>query len=290
MWLKRTFSRDSGLEAARQALDDGRLDEARAGFELIVQREPGNVVAWWNLGLANKFRRDWAESQRCNRRAAELDPRMMEAYWNMGVAATAQRDWEAARWAWNGLGFDVGVEGPPAADYGPAPVRLDPAGDGEVVWGKRIDPCRVRLFSVPLPESGHRWGDVLLHDVVPAGERMLNGRAVSVFDELIRMDPSEFETFESTVTASTEPDVDALLSAANEEGLGIEDWTTIRIICRTCSYGPAHDHEGDTVIERPWQAERRVGMAGPVDRIREVIDRWSQAGVGRSATAPAVVA
>ena len=44
------------------------------------------TAAWFNLGLAHKFRRDWERSMAANRRAAELDPKNEAAFWNCGVA------------------------------------------------------------------------------------------------------------------------------------------------------------------------------------------------------------
>jgi hypothetical protein len=97
----------------------------------------------------------------CNERAAALggaegDP----AWWNLGIAATALRRWDAARDAWRRFGIQVpDGTGELQMDLGPAPVRLDPDGRAEVVWGRRVDPARIVVINVPTPESGHRWGD-----------------------------------------------------------------------------------------------------------------------------------
>ena len=163
------------------ALDDRRLDEAVEGLQEATRNYPDRWQVWFDLGLAHKLRRDWVESVAASRRAAELG-QAKESYFNLGVAATAIRDWDTARYAWRGLGIDVGTGPEPRGDFGLCPVRLNPDTDGEVVWGRRIDPCRIRIESVPLPESGHRWHDVVLHDVVPAGRRTLDGHSLPVFE------------------------------------------------------------------------------------------------------------
>lgn len=278
------------FEAAREALGDGRLEEARAGFERAIELGWETTNAWFDLGLVHKFRRAWAESVRCNRRALELDASNEEAAWNLGVAATALRDWDVARSAWQRLGLDVGADGPPAADYGIGPVRLNatPDGEGEVVWGHRIDPCRMRLASVPLPESGHRWGDVVLHDVVPRGERRVGDRAFPVFDEIARMDPSPHVTHRAWVTATTESDLDALREAAEVAGLGVEDWTaSIRFVCVRCSLSSPHAHDASGAPVE-LVGRRELGMAGDRRTIEEVLERW--AAVGESRTVEAVEA
>ena len=174
-----------------KALEEGRLEDAERQFRETVDAGYETSAVWFDLALAQKLQHHWADSEASNLRAIELDTKNKEAIWNLGVVATALRHWDQARWCWRQLGFEPTNEsGPPDADYGIRPVRLNPDGDGEVVWGWRIDVCRVRLHSVPLPESGHRWDDIVLHDVVPRGERTYGGRTYSVFDELERMEPS----------------------------------------------------------------------------------------------------
>jgi hypothetical protein len=193
------------------------------------------------------------------------------------------RDWASARWAWRGLGIAVGDGEVPTADFGLSPVRLNPDAGAEVVWGVRIDPCRMRLESVPLPESGHRWHDVVLHDVVPRGQRLLDGRPVSVFDELLRMDPSDEATHVLVVSAPGEGSRDALAATLAEAGLGVEDWTeSIEMLCATCSLGEAHEHRDDGEVVAVWAQRRRLGVAGATARVEELADAWRRAEPGRA--------
>jgi hypothetical protein len=270
---------DRLFEDGEQALDTGDTRRAIEVFEEVILLDDRNVAAWFNLGLAYKLERDWPNSARCNRRAAEFDRSNQEASWNLGVAATALRDWPTARWAWQNIGLDPGAgDGPPEMSLGPTPIRLEP---GEVVWAERIDPCRGRITNVPLPDSGHRWRDVVLHDVVPAGEREAWGKTWHVFDELVRMDAGEYPTLESEVVAPSEADSSALEDEATARGVAAEDWTaSVRWLCATCSLGSAHEHEaraGSPV----WLPTRRFGFAGPEPAIREMLEAWS-ASAGRS--------
>ena len=86
-------------------------------------------------------------------------------------------------------------------ELGPVPIRLAERGGGEVVWSKRIDPARAVLANVPLPTSGHRCGDVVLHDGAANGYRLLRGKEVPVFDALACLQPSIFSTFIAEVQA-----------------------------------------------------------------------------------------
>jgi tetratricopeptide (TPR) repeat protein len=289
--LRRRFGIDRRQRRAAAALDEGRLDEAGELYQELTRAPDAPAWVWFNYGLVHKLRHAWEPARHGFRRAAEIDPSNFEAKFNLGVVATGLRDWTTARWAWRGLEFDVeGTDGPPDGNFGSAPIRLNATedGGGEVVWGRRIDPCRARLLSVPTPESGHRWGDLVLHDVVPRGERMLNGQAVAVFDELERMDPSSVPTFSADLIWPEPADADALVALLDDRGLGGENWTeSIHPICKECSLAPAHVHEGEDRAE-----VRRAGtwgLAGSRSSIEAVLGAWKAGNPGRDATAPVEV-
>lgn len=269
------------FDDAREALDAGDLRGAVDGYERLVALDDQNTNAWFNLGLAYKLQRDWPNSARCNRRAAELSPENLEASWNLGVAATALRDWPTARWAWRNIGVDPGSgDGPPSLQLGPSPIRLT---TGEVVWGERIDPCRAVLANVPLPESGHRWGDIVLHDVQPRGERQMGGKMWGVFDELIRMEEGKFSTLECEVVIPGEGDCAELNLLFDDHDLGAEDWTSsVRWLCESCGLGSPHEHTGTSGVEPIWLTTRRYGFAGPEAEVRRRLSTWASDGGGRS--------
>ena len=265
------------------ALERGDYDAAAEAFEAALRDDPSWTNTWFNLGLAHKLRRDWYASMVANKRAAELDARNDAAFWNCGVAATAIRDWTTARWAWKGIGIDVGPgDGPPDHDSGPSPIRLNPEDGGEVVWGRRIDPCRIRIDSVPLPESGHGWHDVVLHDVVPHGERTAWGQAWPVFDELLRMDPSGEPTWQAELTLPGEADEAALHERFAEARLGIEDWSAIRMLCRQCSESSPHAHADASDPTPIPLTTRRFGLAGSRDPIERSLYAWAAEAEGRA--------
>jgi len=94
----------------------------------------------------------------------------------LGIASTALEDWKTARQAWNHFGLELDINGiEPDLCMGRAPIRLNPDGNGEVVWGRRIDPARTIIENVPLPESNHRYNDWVLNDGAPIGQRISNG-------------------------------------------------------------------------------------------------------------------
>jgi hypothetical protein len=242
-----------------------------------VKLDPTVREAWFDLGLICKWERRWEEAFDCNQRAAELEgPSPNEpAWWNLGIAATALHRWDVARRAWQtyGVALPEGV-GPIEANFGLAPVRPNPDGDAEVVWGQRVDPARVRLTNIPFPASGHQWADIVLHDGAPNGYRELDGRQVAVFDELERWEPSEVPTVQASVDASDPAAVDALVQAVSQAGYAAEDWTrNVRMLCKRCSEGIVHaEHEAAAL------AAGRVhllGFAGPLEVVSGLVERWT---------------
>jgi tetratricopeptide (TPR) repeat protein len=63
----------------------GRLDEAEAELERAVERNPGNAVAWNELGLTRRMRGEFGEAAQAYERAIAADDRNAAAHRNFGV-------------------------------------------------------------------------------------------------------------------------------------------------------------------------------------------------------------
>jgi hypothetical protein len=269
---------------------------AAQAYRRALALDPGSSLALYNLGLIHKWDGEWEQAFDCYLQAAELiGPREAEpAWWNLGIAATALRRWDVARRAWRTYGLDVpGDEGdgPIETDFGFTPVRLLPPGDGdgdgsaggdggagggrrEVVWGRRIDPSRVRIDSIPFPESGHRWGDIVLHDGSPNGYRELSGRTLPVFDELVRWEPSDVPTVQVSVSATDKADIESLLREITEAGHAAEDWTrNVRTLCTSCSEGIVHTEHTDDALASGTQ--HYLGIAAPLPAATDLVTAWA---------------
>jgi hypothetical protein len=280
------------LDAAYLAFDAGKWDAAatelaravEAATALGVARE--DLATWaFDLALVHKFRRDWPAAVTTGLQAAELAPagEGEPAWWNLGIAATAVHDWATARRAWTAYGVNIPAgHGPIQGDFGPTPVRIDTREGAEVVWCRRIDPARVVVESIPLPGSGRRWGEILLHDGVPHGERVVNGQTFSVFDELAVWAASEVPVHTVELRVATAADVDALRELAEASGLAVESWETVRALCAACSEGrvdsdASHDHA-------PSESESgrcKVGIAATTADADRLIRRWIEADPAR---------
>lgn len=292
-------------------IDDGRYEDAGALLTRAADLEPWLSESWFNLALLHKFRHDWERARMAGLRAVALLEKDVGApdWWNLGIAATALQDWTLAHRAWQAYGLGVPA-GPATAGeplgmkLGGAAVRLSPEGEAEVVWGRRLDPARIEVQNIPLPSSGRRWGEVVLHDGVPRGERTtithgLTGgtpSAYPVFDEIELWAPSSVPTWVVLIEAVTAADRDALEQLAADAGYAAEDWSaSVRLLCRSCSESrmPAeegdglalhdpHDHSvpghpgplGHTAVSGLWSPERECGVAAPASLVRGILEGW----------------
>jgi hypothetical protein len=306
--LRRLFRRDrepgehvptrAAIAANQRGIDAGeagrRDDELRHYLE-ATRLDPGWATPWFNLGIQYKLTGRWPESRDASARALALDPGEKAAAWNLGIAATALGEWAEARRAWRAYGLEVpDGEGPvELRNLGPVAIRVGGEEAPEVVWCDRLDPARGRIVTVPLSDSGRCAGDVVLHDGVPVGHRMLGDREVPVFDELELLVPSRASTWSVDVTVPTEADRDALLAGFERRGVPAEDRTTmLRILCKACSEGnpdlPAERHDAGCGRRgwdagAPWRPEHAVAAAAADERLlREVLAEWAAGGSGRA--------
>ena len=271
-------------ERAYEAFDNGELHEAARLFGELVARRPAEPYLHYMLGLAHKYLRDWPASLRHNLRAQELheefDP---SSAWNAGIAATALGDWAEARRQWTRCGIRIPEgEGPIEGDFGLVSVRLNPWGDGETVFARRIDVVRARLLNVPLPESGHRLFDIVLHDGARNGERRIEDGTVPVFNALARLAPSDYRTYVAFVRGDSPEDI-ADRENATLPGIGyVEDWTgSIVHYCLRCSYGAPHRHD-DADEAGEWQGERNLGIGSQSKAaVTRLLKEWASRGAGR---------
>ena len=271
------LSREASWERSEITDEDGDEEELSPEeripmYRAHLERHPRDAAIWFDLGLAYKQMRNWQECVAANLQALEIsnapeDP----AWWNLGIAATGLRDWELARRAWRGYGIEIADgPGPVECDYGSTPVRLN---DEEVVWGPRLDPARVIIRNIPLPKSGFRWGDIVLHDGAPNGEREVEGVVYSVFDVLERWSPSEIPTLGVRVNCSDE-DARALIDLFESRNFGAEDWSNnVRNLCKACSQGlpSGHDHPFGS-----GAGERSFGLASPMGLAGDLLKTWKQ--------------
>lgn len=283
---------------AYAAYDTGDLAEARIRFEALLATTPEDPAHHYMLGLVCKYLRDWPASLHHNLRALALHAEAGEddgeaPRWNAAIAATALGDWAEARRQWAACGIDIpGDDGPIDTNFGVASLRLEAWAQAETVFARRIDPVRAQIIDVPLPDSGYRYGDIVLHDGASTGQRRFHQSMVPVLNALQRMRTSEYPTFAVFVNCPQRTDLDALIEARVPGIAFVEDWTgSIVHYCLRCSHGAPHRHGNDDGAEghgngqadaERWRPERNLGIAAQSRHsVMRLIERWKAGGRGR---------
>lgn len=262
-------------ERGRKLSDQGNKDGAERFYRFANYADLRWSVPWYNRGLQSKYRGEWQDSLRCNQEAVRLDPTDQDAWWNLGIAATALRNWEEASRAWRVYGIELlqDSSGEVATPPVTACVRLDPGDAGEVVWGERIDPARLVILSIPLPESRHRFRDVVLNDGAQNGTREWNGHKFPVFDELEIWQKSQYSTFRVSLNVPSESAENQLIEICRDRNIGVEDWGTIRSICAECSRGNPGPHDCKAANAAGQKLFALAALSE--DDIRSVLDMWA---------------
>ncbi|MFI7338723.1 tetratricopeptide repeat protein [Streptomyces sp. NPDC050085] len=268
------------LKQAREAWDAEDWLRSAQLYEQVLAHFPDEEpsAAWWyDAALAYKFLRDWAKAHELGREAAARSPRGEQdpAFWNLGVAATIQRDWVTARDAWEGFGITLpGGEGEINGAFGTACVRLHTDGEREVVWIERLCPTRGRVMNVPATK-GRRFGEIVVHDGEPTGERTFNGQTFAVFDELLLFEASPLPTLHVTVNAPEASDVDALVASFFAQDFGAEPASGFHVLCSCCSEGTVDWGEVSTPTHGGSQ---QIWLAAPEQQARQLLDAWAADG------------
>ncbi|NUT20937.1 MAG: tetratricopeptide repeat protein [Hamadaea sp.] len=253
----------------------GRLLEQAVAQE----RDPQQIaILWFDAALAYKFARDWPKAYQLGKTAASLVTRGQQepAFWNLGIAATVLRDWATARDAWTGYGLTLpDGEGEISGRFGMTCVRIQTAEGQEVVWAQRLCPTRARITNVPFHPS-RRYGEIVLHDGAPNGERVFDGHAYPVFDEIMLFEPSPTPTLSVMITSADMADTVALADLFAEHDFGGEVMSSRVVMCKCCS-------EGSVTQERTFEAGRQQMLLGaPEDAARRLLDQWKGAEQGRA--------
>ncbi|MFI8187754.1 tetratricopeptide repeat protein [Streptomyces sp. NPDC085946] len=270
----RTSEAKGLVEQAYTAWDAEEWLRAADLFERVLAHFPDegpSAVWWYDAALAHKFLRNWAKAYELGREAAARAPRGEgdPAFWNLGIAATIRRDWATARDAWAGFGIELpDGEGEITGRFGHACVRLDTGGQREVVWVERLCPARGRVVNVPVT-GGRRYGEIVVHDGEPKGERVVDGVTYPVFDELLLFEASGLPTLEVTVDAAAAADLAALVESFTGHGFGAEPASGVETLCACCGEGTRHQ-------ERNVRAgAQRVALAAPPEEARRLLEQWA---------------
>ncbi|MBC6996467.1 hypothetical protein QWY85_02915 [Neolewinella lacunae] len=183
----------------------------------IIPEWPEGFAA---LGRIYHRRREWKPAFHYWKKTVALDADDREAWWHLGLAAVALGRMRVGSTVWTKFGFER-----VALDH---PLSLELAGDKgyEILWMQPLDAARARLLSIPHPDSGLLYRDLVLYDRrQQCGNNIVNQRRTAVYPYLDRLKRSPFQTFSCLVHTSDEAIINRLELLCFEAGLGFEVWS-----------------------------------------------------------------
>lgn len=264
------------LDQAIEASDQGDKDLAIDIYGKILSEKEDWATVHYNLGLIYKYRNEWDKSYYHNKRAVDLDPEMEAAKWNLGIAATMLMDWKLARQCWNSFGMKYEIIDEDTADnIGEASIRISPNASAETVWAIRICPARAIIKNIPLPDSEHRFKDMVLNDGAPNGYRMSEGKEYPVLDEIQHLSSSDYQTYSIKCKTISNEQYEDLQQRCWKADIAIENWTTqIQMLCKQCSEGKPHEtHDHDL---KNSDGENKIALATTSqEALVSILKAWS---------------
>ena len=132
-------------------------------------------------------------------------------------------------------------------------------------------PTRARVVSVPFdPIRG--YGEIVVHDGEPKGDRIIGERTYRVFDELELFEPSEIPALTVAVTVADPADLQALNDLFDADGFGFEPLASGQVLCQCCSEG------GDVSQRAVLGGTQRCLIAAPPDTAEQLLNEWQAPG------------
>lgn len=204
-------------EAKRYAEKDDVYHAVKL-YKQLVKRLPDWPEPYLALGRIYHERKEWKPSFYYFKKALSFLPDQREAWWSLGIAATALQKRRLARSVWSKFGIDK-------LKNTPEGLRLSYDGTFEILWMKAIDPARAHILSIPHPDSGFRFRDVVLYERKPIGYHIVDRKRIEVYKELGVFKQSPFDTYSCLLHDVNSKQINQLERLCYDAKLGFEVWS-----------------------------------------------------------------
>lgn len=217
-------------EAAKQfyeqalAYDEaGDVYNAIKLYRRVIKLEGGWKPPYLRLLAIYKGRHEWKPAYHFAKRSLAIDPADSGIWWDLGIAATALKKWRIARNVW--AKFDLPAAAPKAANE-IFSLALPYGKYIEMIWVRPICPARAEVISIPRPDAGRYYRDVVLYDRRQLqGHNIAGNRKLPVYEYLGHWKHSHYRTFSCRLYTGEAKDVRVLERLCMEAGFGFENWS-----------------------------------------------------------------
>jgi tetratricopeptide (TPR) repeat protein len=187
-------------------------------YKRVIKLVKDWVAPYLALGRIYKERREWKPAFHYFKKTVALKPQLREAWWSLAIAATALKKDRVARSIW----AKFGMQDMPHTGEG---LQLAYRGTFEILWMRAQDPAKAHILSIPHPDSGFRFRDIVLYERKPVGHHVVGNERIPVYAELGVFKRSPYQTFSCLLHAPTPEQLKKLEEMCFGARLGFEIWS-----------------------------------------------------------------
>lgn len=257
------------LEKAIGYDDAGDVYNAVKLYKRVIQLAPDLVLPYVRLARIYKNRCEWKSALHYAKKAIALDAGDSQTWWDMGLAASALGKERLCRAVWQKFGVQE-AQGKVIA------VQVQHSGIFELFWAQTLDPAKAVLASIPHPDSGLRYRDIVLIDREIVGYQMAGKRKTPVYPALCRLKQSFYQTFTCVLEASSDPSFRILEKLCADAGVGMEIWSDAVWAKSRMPGQRKPEYFGKEIFNQPGSTAGWAALAARKEQeAQEVLRNWA---------------
>ncbi len=254
--------------------ESGDVYNAVKLYKRVLCLAPDEIEPYLRLVRIYKVRCEWKSVLHYAKKVVSLDAGQHQVWWDLGLAASALGRDRIARSVWSKFAA-------PFRWKKRIVLQLSLNGAFEIVLARAIDPTRAILCSIPHPESGMRYWDLVLFDREVVGYSMHGNSREPVFPVLYRVKPSFFNTYCCILENCTKSGLEILSRLCEDADIGWEIWSDATWESPVISEGKRPEFFGKTIFKEEGATSLCIALAAKQEEeAREVLNNWALISLG----------
>ncbi|MEL6941725.1 MAG: hypothetical protein AAFO82_03580 [Bacteroidota bacterium] len=258
------------LHAAHQYEQLGDVYYATKLYRAAIKLSPDNCFPYQQLSKIYRQRREWKPTLYYSEEAIKRNTQEKIIWNNLATAATALSKWKLARITLQKISAAV-----PAHTAQPIPIRIHTRlRRSEIVWALPLQQLCAKIISIPSPESGRRYGEILLYDWKSEERQIIGKKAHHVFLEIERLKKSFYRTFSVLLHTDQSSAIQKLAELCRDQELGFENWSTLQHQLVTQDENRAAEYHESTSQENNLAYQLIAIAALEKRQVKKILKIW----------------
>lgn len=193
-------------------------------YRKTIRVSPNFAPSYYQLCKIYKSRKEWKPTLHYGLKTLELTQQYNDKVWNLvALAAVALNRHQVLRRAL------PHVSPISKRNTSILPIRINTPYWQEVVWAKPIHPLKAQIVSIPHPDSGRKFGEIVLYDYKANGYRVVETTQYPIHDELQLLKRSFYTTYSLLIPKESSDKLDKLEELCSAENMGFEIWSNLNL-------------------------------------------------------------